>query len=86
MWQNQAEEARDNVMEQLTESRNILEQTQLSHNVVVQGLQRQLHDASEGPTAAEGDRTCNFGKFAEVCSACFPKHQITTSDMQKKGV
>lgn len=41
-------------MEQLTESRNILVQTQLSHNVVVQGLQRQLHDASEGHTAAEG--------------------------------
>ncbi|KAL0048103.1 hypothetical protein WJX82_007750 [Trebouxia sp. C0006] len=50
---NRAEEARDNVMKQLTESRNILEQTQLSHNVVVQGLQRQLHDALEGPTAAE---------------------------------
>ena len=37
-----------------------LEQAQLSHNVVAQGLQRQLHDAWEGRTAAEGDRTCNL--------------------------
>jgi len=43
------------------ESRNILEQAQLSHNVVVQGLQRQLHDASEGRTAAEGELTQNLG-------------------------
>ncbi len=46
-------------MEQLAssqaESRHILEQAQLSYNVVVQGLQRQLHDASEGRTAAEGE-------------------------------
>jgi len=43
------------------ESKNILEQAQLSHELVVQGLQRQLHDALEGRTAAEGEPTCNFG-------------------------
>ena len=49
------------------ESRNILEQAQLSHNVVVQGIQRQLHDASEGRTAAEGELTCNFGFYSLQC-------------------
>ncbi len=39
------------------ESKNILEQAQLSHNSVVQGLQQQLHDALEGRTAAEGELT-----------------------------
>ncbi len=43
------------------ESKNILEQAQLSLKSEVQGLQRQLHDALEGRTAAEGERTCNFG-------------------------
>ena len=42
------------------ESNHILEQAQLSHKLVVQGLQRQLHDALEGRTAAEGELTCNF--------------------------
>ncbi len=52
-------------MQQLASSQaewsKTLEQAELSHNVVVQGLQRQLHDASEGRTAAEGELTRNFG-------------------------
>ncbi len=37
-----------------------LEQAQVSHHAEVQGLKRQLHDALEGRTAAEGELTCNF--------------------------
>jgi len=62
LWQDRAE---DNLKQQLAasqaESKNILEQAELSHNVVVQGLQRQLHNALEGRIAAEGELTCNFG-------------------------
>ncbi|KAL0024228.1 hypothetical protein WJX77_010549 [Trebouxia sp. C0004] len=56
--EDRAEEERNHVKQRLAasqaESRNILEQAQLSHKLVVQGLQRQLHDALEGRTAAEG--------------------------------
>ncbi len=38
-----------------------LEQAEVSHHVVMQGLQRQLHDAVEGRTAAAGERTQNLG-------------------------
>ena len=37
-----------------------LEQVQLSHKAEAEGLQRQLHDAMEIRTAAEGERPQNF--------------------------
>ncbi|KAA6416785.1 MAG: hypothetical protein FRX49_13235 [Trebouxia sp. A1-2] len=56
--QDRAEEQRDNLMQQLAASQaecsKTLEQAQLLHDSVVQGLQRQLHDALEGRSAAEG--------------------------------
>ncbi|DBA89770.1 TPA: hypothetical protein ACH3X2_004645 [Trebouxia sp. C0005] len=56
--EDRAEEQRDNLMQQLAASQaecsKTLEQAQLLHDSVVQGLQRQLHDALEGRSAAEG--------------------------------
>ncbi|KAL0030445.1 hypothetical protein WJX79_005663 [Trebouxia sp. C0005] len=56
--EDRAEEQRDNLMQQLAASQaecsKTLEQAQLLHDSVVQGLQRQLHDALEGRTVAEG--------------------------------
>ncbi|DBA89659.1 TPA: hypothetical protein ACH3X2_004551 [Trebouxia sp. C0005] len=56
--ENQAEEQRDNVKQQWATAQaewsKSLEQAQLSHDSLMQSLQRQLHDALEGRTAAEG--------------------------------
>ncbi|KAA6416406.1 MAG: hypothetical protein FRX49_13619, partial [Trebouxia sp. A1-2] len=55
--ENQAEEQRDNVKQQWATAQaewsKSLEQAQLSHDSLMQSLQRQLHDALEGRTAAE---------------------------------
>ncbi len=62
------------------ESNHILEQAQLSHKLVVQGLQRKLHDALEGRTAAEGELTYNFRLRSLQCMLVkVPTHQFRTS-------
>ncbi|KAL0027190.1 hypothetical protein WJX77_001977 [Trebouxia sp. C0004] len=54
-FQDRAEEERDNA--------------QLSHKSAVQGLQRQLHDALEGRTAAEGRLQGQLAAEQQACSA-----------------
>ena len=70
-WQGRAEEKRDDMKQELANSQaewsKTLEQAQLSHHALVQGLQQQLHDASEGRTAAEGELTRKSGLYSLQC-------------------